>query len=139
MNTDQAVLDNLANPRVALPSPFVDDRGKIQTLVQAEITSVQVITSKAGTVRANHWHRADSHYMYIVSGVMKYHHRAVGSKDAPTSFILKAGELVFTPSNVEHAAEFPEDCTFLNITTGPRDQETYENDIVRIELIKPKS
>lgn len=139
MSADQALLDNLANPVITLPAPFVDDRGKIQTLVQAAITSVQVITSKAGTVRANHWHRADSHYMYIVSGVMNYYHRAVGSQEAPASFVLPAGSLVFTPSNIEHAAEFPEDCMFLNITTGPRDQETYENDIVRIELVKSKS
>jgi quercetin dioxygenase-like cupin family protein len=132
---EQAILENLKNPLVALPKPFVDERGKIQTIVQAEISSVQVITSKAGSIRANHWHRADSHYMYIVSGTMKYHHRAVGSTEAPASFVLPAGSLVFTPSNVEHAAEFPEDCVFLNITTGPRDQETYENDIVRIQLI----
>jgi quercetin dioxygenase-like cupin family protein len=136
--TDPALADILADPTVKMPAPFVDARGAIQTIVQAAITSVQVITSKAGTVRANHWHRADSHYMYIVSGVMKYYHRAVGSTEAPAEFILPPGSLVFTPSNVEHAAEFPEDCTFLNITTGPRDQTTYENDIVRIELVKPK-
>jgi quercetin dioxygenase-like cupin family protein len=129
----------LSNPLVPLPAPFTDDRGKIQTLVQAEINSVQVITSKAGSVRANHWHRADSHYMYIVSGAMNYYHRAVGSTQPPELVTLRAGELVYTPSNVEHAAEFPEDCVFLNITTGPRDQKSYEADLVRIELIKPKS
>ena len=139
MTSRLATADVLANPVVPLPTPFVDERGAIQTLVQTDISSVQVITTKAGTVRANHWHRADSHYMYIISGVMTYYHRAVGSNEAPQSFTLKAGHLVYTPSNVEHAAEFPENCVFLNITTGPRDQETYEADIVRIELIKPKS
>ena len=139
MTSKPAVMDELGDPRRALPAPFVDSRGSIQTLVQAAITSVQVITSKADTLRANHWHRADSHYMYIVSGVMKYYHRAVGSKEKPTSYLLHAGDIVYTPSHVEHAAEFPEDCVFLNITTGPRDQTSYENDIVRIELIKPKS
>ena len=138
MNSDRALLDNLADPVIKLPPPFVDDRGKIQTLVQAAITSVQVITSKAGTVRANHWHRADTHYMFIVSGQMKYYHRPVGSTEPPISYLLNAGELVYTPSNVEHAAEFPQDCMFLNITTGPRDQDTYENDITRIELVKQK-
>ncbi|MBL6939883.1 MAG: hypothetical protein ISS15_19260 [Alphaproteobacteria bacterium] len=129
----------LENPVMQLPAPFVDDRGKIQTLVQGEITSVQVITSKKGSLRANHWHRADSHYMYIVSGAMNYYHRAVGSKEAPSLFNLVAGDLVYTPSDVEHAAEFPQDCMFLNITTGPRDQKSYEADIVRVELVKPKS
>lgn len=137
MTARAATPDILANPVIVLPAPFVDPRGKIQTLVQDSITSVQVITSKAGTLRANHWHREDSHFMYIVSGVMVYHHRVVGSAEPPNSVTLRAGELVYTPSGVEHAAEFPEDCMFLNITTGPRDQKSYEADIVRVELIKP--
>ena len=138
MTARLATPEILADPVVPLPAPFVDDRGSIQTLVQDAITSVQVITSKAGSLRANHWHRADSHYMYIVSGVMKYYHRECGSSANPSSFTLRAGDLVYTPSHVEHAAEFPEDCEFLNITTGPRDQESYEADVVRVELVSPK-
>ena len=128
----------LGDTLIELPKPFVDDRGAIQTLVQAAITSVQVITSKKGSVRANHWHKADSHYMYVVSGAMDYYHRPVGSQQPPACLKMKAGDLVFTPSYVEHAVEYPEDCMFLNITTGPRDQDVYEDDITRIELIKPK-
>jgi hypothetical protein len=45
--------------------------------------------------------------------------------------------MVFTPPMVEHAVEFLEDSVFLNITGKPRDQGSYEQDLVRVELYKP--
>ncbi|MCC6611327.1 MAG: hypothetical protein IT515_16845 [Burkholderiales bacterium] len=123
---------------VPLPPAFEDARGKIQTLVDGGIQSVQIITSKASTVRANHYHKADSHYMYVVTGSMKYYHRLVGDKAPPTMLVVRAGEMVFTPPQVEHAVEFPEDTVFLNITGKSREQKTYEDDLVRVELLKPK-
>ncbi len=127
-----------ASPMVTLPAPFEDARGKIQTLVDGGIQSVQVITSKASTVRANHYHKADSHFMYVVQGSMRYYHRPVGTKSAPTMRVVHAGEMVYTPPLVEHAVEFPEDTVFLNITGKSREQKSYEDDLVRVELLKPK-
>src|SRR5258706_9908136 len=127
----------LADPFVALPQPFEDARGAIQTLVDGGVQSVQVITSRAGTIRANHYHRSDSHYMYVVKGSMKYFHRAAGDTAAPEARVVKQGEMVFTPPLVEHAVEFLEDSTFINITGKPRDQGTYEDDLVRVQLHQP--
>src|SRR5258705_11799945 len=67
-----------SDPIVSLPMPFEDSRGVIQTLVDGGVQSVQVITSKATTVRANHYHKTDSHFMYVIKGVMKYFHRPAG-------------------------------------------------------------
>ena len=125
------------DPLIQLPGAFRDERGAIQTLVDGGIQSVQIITSKANTIRANHYHRTDSHFMYVVSGAMKYFHRAAGSSSAPASVVVHAGEMVFTPPMVEHAVEFLEDSVFVNITGKPRDQGTYEDDLVRVELYKP--
>ena len=122
---------------ISLPEPFIDARGAIQPLVEGGVHSVQVITSKANTVRANHFHKTDSHYMYVVQGVMKYYHRRVGDETPPVSFLVKAGQMVYTPPLVEHAVEFLEDSTFLNITGKPRDQGSYEDDLVRVDLYKP--
>ncbi len=124
-------------PLIQLPGAFRDERGAIQTLVDGGIQSVQIITSKANTIRANHYHRTDSHFMYVVSGAMKYFHRVAGSSSAPASVVVHAGEMVFTPPMVEHAVEFLEDSVFVNITGKPRDQGTYEDDLVRVELYKP--
>lgn len=125
---------DLNDPFVILPTPYEDARGAIQTLVEGGIHSIQVITSKAGTVRANHWHREDSHYLYMVEGVMEYYYRPVGDTSEPRCVIVKAGQQIFTPSNLEHATHFLEDSVFLNITSNPRDQHSYEDDIVRVNL-----
>lgn len=121
-------------PFVALPEGFADERGLIQPLTENGCTALQVITSKKDTVRANHYHKKDSHHMYIVSGVMRYYYREVADTQPPKFVDVRAGQMVHTPPMVEHAAHFLEDCAFLNITTGERDQITYEDDIVRINL-----
>jgi len=74
--------------------------------------------------------------MYVVKGVMKYFHRPAEDKSDPTWLLVKAGQMVFTPPLVEHAVEFLEDSEFLNITGKPRDQGSYEDDLVRVELHK---
>lgn len=127
------------DPLFRLPAPFVDDRGAIQTIVEDKrIVTVQVITSKAGSVRANHYHKTDWHYNYLLSGRMKYFYRPAGSKASPTSLVVEAGQLVYTPSLIEHAVEYLEDSVFINMGGAPRDQSAYESDLVRVELIKPK-
>ena len=43
--------------------------------------------------------------------------------------------MIFTPPLVEHCMKFPEDTLFLTLSRNPRDQETYEEDVVRTNLI----
>jgi quercetin dioxygenase-like cupin family protein len=125
-------------PIVPLPMPFIDPRGAIQTLVSGGFHTVQIITSKAGSVRANHYHKTDSHYMYIVSGRMRYVERPVEDGAEPEWTIVSAGQLIFTGPMLEHAVEFLEDTVFLNITSESRVQVDYETDLVRVTLIEPK-
>ena len=121
-------------PIIALPMPFEDERGSIQTLVNGGIHAVQIITSKAGTVRANHYHRQDSHYMYVISGKMRYIERPAETDQPATWVYVDAGQLVHTPPMVEHAVEFMEDTVFLNITGKSREQADYESDLIRVKL-----
>jgi len=122
------------DPRVPLPSAHADARGAIQPIVEGGIHSIQVITSKKDTVRANHYHKEDSHFMYVVSGAFQYYWRPAGDKAPPQSLRVPAGQMVHTPPLVEHAVHFLEDTVFLNITSEARDQSTYEADIVRVKL-----
>ena len=43
--------------------------------------------------------------------------------------------MVFTPPLVEHCMKFPEDTLLLTLSRNTRDQETYEADVVRTNLI----
>lgn len=77
--------------------------------------------------------------MYVVQGEMRYFHRPVGDSAKPAWVYVKSGQMVFTPPMIEHAVEFTEDSVFLNITALARDQVSYEEDVVRVELHKPFS
>lgn len=120
---------------VPVEKPFVDARGVIQNLVEADMCMAVVITSKKGAVRANHYHKTDWHYCYVLSGSIEYFHRPVGSRSAPERMLIQTGQLFFTPPMVEHAMRFPEDTVFLTLSRNARDHESYESDLVRVQLI----
>lgn len=122
-------------PLVELEKPFVDDRGSIQPLVDLMMKSAVLITSKKGSFRANHYHKTDWHFCYVMEGCIEYFHRPTGSDADPEVLLVKAGQMVFTPPMVDHGMKFPEDTTFLTLSRNPRDQASYEADVVRIDMI----
>ena len=56
---------------VPLERPFVDKRGLIQPLVDQMMKSAVLIDSKKGSLRANHYHKTDWHYCYVISGCIE--------------------------------------------------------------------
>lgn len=124
------------NPLIDLAAAFVDERGEIQPLVDAAMNSAVLIRSKKGSLRANHYHRTDWHYCYVLEGTIEYYHRPHGSKEEPECVLVKKGQMVYTPPMVDHTMLFPEDTVFLTLGGNPRDQATYEADVVRIEMIR---
>jgi len=122
---------------VPLESPFVDPRGAIQPLVDISIESCVLIESKKGTVRANHYHKTDWHFCYVISGKIDYYHRPHGSVSEPEIITINKLQMFFTPPLVDHAMVFTEDTLFLTFGRNSRAQEVYEADVVRIILIEP--
>ena len=120
---------------VKLEKPFVDVRGKIQPLVDEMMRSAVMIESKAGSLRANHYHKTDWHYCYVVSGTIEYLHRPTGSDAEPDVIVVNEGEMVFTPPMIDHGMRFPVDTVFLTLGRNPRDQATYEADVVRVDFV----
>ena len=123
---------------VPLDAPFVNENGKIQNLLLERFTSAAIITSVAGAVRANHYHKTDWHYSYVVTGAVQYYWRAVGSSEPPKSQTFPAGTMFFTPPMVEHAMFFPEATSFITFAKNVRDHEHHESDVVRVKLIQAK-
>jgi dTDP-4-dehydrorhamnose 3,5-epimerase-like enzyme len=120
---------------VSVEAPFTDERGEIQPLVDEMMESAVLISSKKGTVRANHYHKTDWHYCYVVKGRIEYHHRPHGSDAEPEMVVVEENQLFFTPPMVDHAMVFPEDTIFLTLGRNSRTQEVYEADVVRIPPI----
>ena len=122
---------------IELETPFVDERGKIQPLADIDFKSCVLITSKKGTIRANHYHKTDWHFCYVLKGSIDYYYRPVGVKKTPQMIKIKKEQLFFTPPMVEHAMVFHEDTTFLTLGGNSRIQSKYEADLVRTELVSP--
>ena len=118
---------------VELEVPFIDDRGAIQPLVDKDMKSCVLITSKKGSVRANHYHRTDWHYCYVLEGKIEYYERSTGSSDEPKKTLIDKGQMFFTAPMIDHTMVFLEDTTFLTFGRNSRSQEIYESDIKRID------
>lgn len=114
-----------------------DPRGIIEQLAEGEFKSVLRITSKAGTVRANHYHKQDSHLCYLVRGKIEYVTRDALNDQAPLErLVIQPGQLFYTPPMVAHAMVFLEDSEFYCFTTSSRrTQKHYEDDVVRVTLV----
>ena len=123
---------------VPLDQPFVNENGEIQNLLLERFTSVALIKSRPGAVRANHWHKTDWHYAYVLKGCIWYYWRPVSSRSMPRHEKFPAGSMFFTPPNVEHAMFFPEETDFITMAKNIRDHEHHEEDVVRVRLIEVK-
>lgn len=123
---------------VPLDEPFVNENGVIQNLLLERFTSAAIITSVAGAVRANHYHKTDWHYSYVVSGAVDYYERCVGSRETPKCERFPGGTMFFTPPLVEHAMFFPQTTTFITFAKNIRDHEHHEDDVVRVKLIEAR-
>ena len=119
-------------PVVATLDPaHVDRNGTITNVCLEPCGSVAVIECGPGTVRSNHLHKTDWHYLYVVSGRMVYRCRQPGGEERRVNVF--AGECVFTPPGLEHRCEFAVPTTLVSCSKLPRDHETHEADLVRVE------
>ena len=123
--------------RITLPKAHVDARGSIQPLVDLPMKNASLITSRKGTLRSNHYHKTDWHFMYVLSGSFEYYYRPTNSGEEPQKVRIGMGEMVFTPPMEDHATVFLEDCEMIVVSRNPRDQESYEADVERVQLIDP--
>lgn len=113
---------------------YRDDRGEIIDVAEGDFKAIQVITSKKGSIRSNHWHKVGGHLLFVLSGRMRYLEREVGQDYPVTSErIVNAGESVFTGPRMIHTCEFLEDSVLVCGATLNRADGAYEDDLVRVK------
>jgi hypothetical protein len=113
-----------------------DWRGSILSIVDDQVKNVSIITCLAKTIRSNHSHKKDWHYMYVLEGIMEYFYVI---KNKIYFMRIKKGENVFTPPRELHATYFPVRTVLLVSSKNPRDKKTYEKDTIREKLIDLKN
>ena len=113
-----------------------DRRGSILSIVDEQVKNVSIINCLPKTIRSNHSHKKDWHYMYVLEGVMEYFFVI---KNETYFMRIKKGENVFTPPRELHATYFPVKTVLLVSSKNPRDRKTYEKDTIREKLIDLKN
>ena len=86
-----------SEPLVILAKPYEDDRGSIQPLVDLMMRSAVLIHSKEGSLRANHYHKTDWHYCYVIYGKIEYFYKDVDSDKKTELLIAEKESMIFTP------------------------------------------
>lgn len=106
---------------------YVDSRGKISNFELTEpINLIGYIESKAGSVRANHYHPIQEQKCLLITGkyISVTKDLSVQNAEVETR-ITKAGDLSVIRPNVAHTMVFLEDSIFLNLVRGEREHENY--------------
>ncbi len=111
-----------------------DSRGGILSIVDDVIKNVSIITCTPGSIRSNHYHHDDFHFMYVLEGDFDYFFKDIDS-NIVSYLRVKVGETIFTPPKEIHACHFPETTKLIVSSKNPRDQDTYEADTVRVNFI----
>lgn len=120
--------------RVPLPKSFEDARGVIQNLLLSTVRNVALVTSKKDTVRSNHYHKEDWHYLYVISGSFNYYERGIDGSSDVEPILVKAGEMVFTAPFKVHRTDFLEDTVMLSMGKNPQEHTRHEEDLVRVNF-----
>lgn len=111
-----------------------DERGGILSIVDEPIQNVSIITCNPGSIRSNHYHHRDFHFMYVLEGEIDYFYKDVDTGELKY-LKVREGDNIFTPDNELHATYFPVKTRLIVSSKFPRDQETYEKDTVREPLV----
>ena len=120
---------------VNLQKGYEDERGIIQPLCDLNMKSASLIVSKKNTWRANHYHKSDWHFIYVLEGSFEYYYKKTNSDEKIKKTVVNKNQLLFTGPLVDHAMFYTEETKILVLSRNPRDQKTYEEDTVRIDFM----
>lgn len=115
---------------------FKDERGYLLKILDKDFSSCIEIFSKKGSIRANHYHKKDEHFCYVLKGKILFFYRNK-NKGAKLNYkVMKKGDLFFTTYYQDHLAYFLKTTHFLSFSIRKRSQIDYENDLVRLDMDK---
>lgn len=114
---------------------FTDKRGHIFDVCEESISHVGLITFKKGAVRGNHYHKKSVQYTYILKGKIKFVTSDSNGKNKKI-FVLKEGMFSRIPPKMVHAYKALTPAAMLDMSTLARGVKGYEDDTVRIVILK---
>jgi quercetin dioxygenase-like cupin family protein len=115
---------------------FKDTRGWLKKILDGNFSSCIEVFSKKGTIRANHYHKKDKHFIYVISGKILYFYKDRKKNSKVKIKRMNKGDLFFTPAMQEHMAYFLKPTHFLAFSTRKRTKFDYEKDLIRVNMEK---
>ena len=115
-----------------------DKRGSIISLINEEVSNVSIITCNKNSIRSNHYHLEDWHYIFVLKGCINYFYSNINLKKINYKFIKK-NQIIFTPPLEFHATHFPEQTSLIVISKNKRNKQIYEKDTIRLNVINNKN
>jgi len=120
-------------PLIKIPQTFTDGRGTIMNIADGSLGDVAFITSLAGSIRANHYHKQDWHLTFLITGGMNYEWQDANTEKQNKNTTVTEGQLIFTPPNTPHKMTFTQNSTFIAISRMNRSHEEYSADTIALE------
>lgn len=105
---------------------FQDDRGALIQLVHDGYKQFNIVLSKQGIIRGNHYHKVSKEAFYIISGSVD----VVLSKDSKEKHVhFQSGDFFEVSPFIIHSMSFPEDCVMVALYDIPIENRKGEKDI----------
>lgn len=123
------------NPKVPTERAFVNENGSLRNLVYGEFAGGTLISSTPNSIRSNHYHKTDWHYLTVIQGIVRYYWRPVGSKKEPSSATFRADETFFTPPMVEHAVLSVNNTVMVSFSRIARRPADHDSDLMKSPLL----
>lgn len=89
---------------------FEDKRGTLVQLVHEGYRQINVVSSKAGFERGNHYHKLNREGFYVINGSFTLEAKMHNSKE---SYEFKKGDMFIIEPNVIHRFVYHEDTTLV--------------------------
>ena len=113
-----------------------DKRGLIIDILEGvPIQHIGLVTFEKGVVRANHYHKKQTQYTYLLEGEIKLVTRKVSGGKTITK-ITKQVDFISIPPNFIHAYTAIKKSKIIVLTDFSRDYKSYEEDTFRVQLVK---
>jgi hypothetical protein len=114
---------------------FSNAAGEIVNLLEHPCGGVSLIYCKAGESRSHHYHREDSHELYVVYGEMRYVEQPVWTHNSEpveqSQRVVHAGQMLRTGPMVKHSTYFDVDTLLISMSDRARTKAEHEADLVR--------
>lgn len=105
---------------------FEDERGKLTQLVREGFSQFNIIFSRAGTFRGNHYHKANKEAFYVISGSFDLTAEKDGKSETVTFF---QGDMFLIPPLVNHSFFYHTDTLLASMYDKGVELDSNQKDI----------